>query len=114
MAKNRISQVNELLKQELGEILLREIEAPEGAVVTLTRVDCSSNLQQAKVYISVTPDENAKEVLKRLHEDIYDLQQMLNERLGMRPVPKIRWVSERATGEAQRIEELLDQIKKKK
>ena len=112
MAKDRISQVNELLKQELGVIVLREAEAPEGALVTVTRVDCSPNLQQAKVYVSVMPDEHAKEVIKGLQRNIYDIQQVLNDRLSMRPVPRIQWVIEEATATAQRIESLLDQIKK--
>jgi len=87
--KDRIRQVNEVFKQELGKILLREIEMPEGTVVTLTRVEASGNLQQAKVYISVVPDERAEKVLKLLLQNIYDIQQSLNERLKMRPVPKM-------------------------
>ena len=90
--KNRIDQVNKLIRQELGQIILREVDMPEGVVVTLTRVAASGNLQQ----------------------DIYSIQQMLNSRLKMRPVPRIRWVAETATAEAQKIEELLDQIKKER
>jgi ribosome-binding factor A len=85
---------------------------PEKAVVTLTRVIASGNLQQAKVYISVMPDEKAPEALKILGQNVFDIQQILNEKLKMRPVPKILWVLEKATAEAQRIEEILDQIRK--
>jgi ribosome-binding factor A len=114
MAKDRVAQVQELMKEELSKILFREVEMPEGAVTTLTRVDASPNLQQAKVYISVVPDEKGKEVLKNLKNNIYDIQQELNERLVMRPVPKIKWLLETATAEAQHIEELLDKIKKER
>jgi len=111
--KDRIAKVNELIKRELGQIILREVEMPEKAVVTLTRVTASGNLQQAKVYISVVPDEKAREVLNILGQNIFAIQQILNRKLKMRPVPKVLWVLERATAEAQRIEELLDQIKEK-
>ena len=111
--KDRIAKVNELMKRELGQIILREVEMPENAVATLTRVVASGNLQQAKVYISVVPDEKAQEVLKVLGRDIFTIQQILNRKLKMRPVPKILWVPEKATAEAQRIEELLAQIKEK-
>jgi ribosome-binding factor A len=114
MAKNRVAQVQEVMKEELSKILFLEIEMPEGAIVTLTRVDASPNLQQAKVYISVMPDDKSKEVMGALQRNIYDIQQVLNERLIMRPVPKIKWVLETATAQAQRIEELLDKIKKEK
>lgn len=86
---------------------------PDQAVVTLTRVVASGNLQQAKVYISVVPDEKAQEVLKTLGRNIFSIQQILNKKLKMRPVPKILWLPEKATVEAQRIEELLAQIKEK-
>ncbi len=85
---------------------------PEKAVATLTRVMASGNLQQAKVYISVMPDEKAQEVLKILRQNIYEVQQILNKRLKMRPVPRIQWMLETTGAEAQKIEELLDQIKK--
>jgi len=111
--KNRVDRVNELIRQELSQIILRDLEMPDQALVTLTRVVASGNLQQAKVYISVVPDERAQEVLKILGKNIFAVQQMLNRKLKMRPVPKILWVPEKATLEAQRIEELLAQIKEK-
>lgn len=114
MAKNRIAQVQELMKEEVGKILLREIEMPENAVVTLTRVDASPNLQQAKVYISVVPDERSKEVMRLLKRNIYHIQQELNEKLAMRPVPKIQWMAERTAAQAERVEQLLEVIKKQR
>jgi len=110
----RIPQVNELLQQELGAILLRELDVPEGTIVTLTRADAAPNLQQAKIYISVVPEEKAKEVLKLLKKEVYEIQQLLNKRLNMRPVPRIEWVLEEKTKEAQKIEEILDKIKEEK
>lgn len=110
----RIPQVNELLQQELGAILLRELDVQENTLVTLTRVDTAPNLQQAKIYISVMPEEKAKEVLKLLQKEVYEIQQLLNKRLNMRPVPRIEWVLEEKTAEAQEIEEILDKIKEEK
>lgn len=108
---NRIPQVNQLLKKELGRIMLKEIDFPEGVLVTLTRVETSSNLIQAKVYISAIPEIKLSEVLKILNGQIYFLQQKLNERLKMRPLPKIIFMEETATREAGRVEELLEKLK---
>jgi len=110
----RIPQVNELLQQELGAILLREFDVPENILVTLTRVSAAPNLQRAKIYISVMPEERGVEVLKLLEKDVYEVQQVLNKRLNMRPVPRIEWVLETKTAEAQEIEEILDKIKEEK
>lgn len=107
----RILKVNELLRQELGVILLREFIAPENVIVTLTRADAAPNLQQAKIYISVMPEERGKEVLGLLKRDIYEMQQVLNKRLNMRPVPRIEWFLEEKVKEAKTVEEILDKIK---
>ena len=110
----RIPRVNELLRQELGTILLREFDAPENTLVTLTRVSTAPNLQQAKIYISVMPEARGIQVLMLLKKNVYEIQQALNKRLNMRPVPRIEWVLETKTAEAQEIEEILDKIKEEK
>ena len=110
----RIPKVNQLLQEELGEILLRELELPDGVLATVTRVDASGNLQEAKVYISVMPEAKFQDVFGILQKNIYGIQQMLNKRLRMRPVPRIKWAVETKTSEAQRIEELLEKTREEK
>ena len=110
----RIPRVNELLRQEVGAILIREFDVPENTFVTSTRVNTAPNLQQAKIYISVMPEERGFEVLRLLQKEVYEMQQLLNKRLNMRPVPRIEWVLETKTIEAQEIEEILDKIKEEK
>lgn len=111
MVKDRILQVNELLKQELGKVILTEIEFPKDALVTITRVQTSSNLIQAKVYISVMPEDRISKVLQILNQQIFNLQQVINKRLKMRPIPKIKFMEEKETKKAEEIEKLLEEIK---
>ena len=108
----RIERINELLQREVGSLVTKESELPEGAVVTITRVDASPNLQQAKVYISVIPEEQKKEVLLLLGKNIFAIQQGLNKRLHMRPVPKIIWMEDKGSEGVGRVEEILDNIQK--
>jgi ribosome-binding factor A len=110
--KERILKINSLIKRELGKILLREIDFPADSLVTVTRVDTSPNLIQAKVYISTIPDESSQEVIAILKGQIYFIQQKLNNKLNMRPMPRIFFVREDKTVEAGRVEELLEEIKK--
>lgn len=83
-----------------------------GILVTLTRVETSVNLSQSKVYVSVLPETKAEFVLRVLDHRIYTLQQLLNRRLNMRPMPKIRFIREMETVEAGKIEEVLEELKK--
>lgn len=110
----RIPQVNQLIKKELGQIILREGEFSKNVLVTLTRVETSRNLIDAKVYISVLPETQSREILETLNRQIFRLQQSLNKRLRMRPIPKIIFIEEKETAEAGKVEQLLQEIKDQK
>jgi ribosome-binding factor A len=107
----RIQRVNQLLKQEISQLLLREIDFSD-ALVTVTQVDCSPDLRQAKIKISILPDEKAEQVLRIIEKNIYHLQQILNKKLNMKIVPKIIFEIDKTEADAQRIEEILDKISK--
>ncbi len=109
---SRINKINELIRRELGSIILQGVDLSPGVLVTITRVSASPNLQQAKVYVSVMPEKKIKETMLALNRDIYGFQQKLNKRLNMRPIPKISFIEEKETREADKIEKLLEKIKK--
>jgi ribosome-binding factor A len=109
----RVEKVQSLIQEELGKIFLKELDFSQDILVTVTRVYVPANLEIAKIYISVLPEEKTEEVFRALNHGIYALQQMLNKRLRMRPVPKMQFVRERMIAEASRIEELLAEAKKK-
>jgi ribosome-binding factor A len=109
----RTERVKELLKRELNLLMLKEIEFPPDILVTITRVEVSDNLMEAKVFVSVMPEKDSPRVLQILNRKIYFLQQKINRRLRMRPVPHISFREEKETAEAGRIEELLAQLKKR-
>ena len=113
----RIQQINQLIKQELSQIILREIDFPEDILVTITRVKTSIDLKRARVYISMIPaspkgrpENNISEVFQALNREIYNLQQKINKRLQIKTVPKIEFIEEKEISKAARIEELLEKI----
>ncbi|MEA3344349.1 MAG: 30S ribosome-binding factor RbfA [Patescibacteria group bacterium] len=108
---DRVQQVNSLIRTELSKILVREVDFSKNILVTITQVQTSSNIIQANVYISVIPEEQTDKVLQVLNKIIYSIQQNLNKRLRMRPVPKIRFLKDNRTSEAAKVEELLEEIK---
>ncbi len=108
---NRLEKVNSLLKQEVSKILLRDFDF-HGALVTLTYMEATANLIEAKAYISVLPDEQADKVITLLNKAVYDIQQKVNKRLNMRPIPKIKFVKDEVIAKAAKIEGLLSQLKK--
>jgi len=111
MSNNRIDKVNSLLEREISKILQREIFFPAGVLVTLTHVEATANLIEAKVYISTLPEEKSGEVLKILQKEVAGVQRKINKKLNMRPIPKIIYVLDKETSKAGRVEELLGQLK---
>ncbi len=109
---NRLYRVNSLLKKELSEILLKEIDFPANLLITITRAEASPNLREAKIYLAVMPEVKIEKVFQILNKKIYKIQQALNKRLKMRPIPKIVFCKEEATETAARVEQLLEKIKK--
>ena len=108
---NRIEKVNSLLGKEISKIIQREVILPDGALVTLTRVQTTSNLIEAKVYISVFPEDKFSEAIDSLNKEIYDIQQKINKKLNMRPVPKIKFAKDEVISHAGKIEEILAKVK---
>lgn len=108
----RINRVNQLIKQTLSKLLLKELDFEKDVFITLTRVETASDLSKTSVFISVIPEEKIKLVLRFLDRNIYHLQQKMNKKLVMKRVPKIIFKQETKTAEADRVEKLLDKLKK--
>jgi ribosome-binding factor A len=109
----RLQRVNELLRREISQLLLRQFGFRD-VFVTITRVETSIDLRQAKIKISIMPLEKSQQILRILEKNIFSLQQLLNKKLIMRPVPKIRFEIDKSAIDAQRVEELLQKIHEEK
>lgn len=108
----RIQRLNQLIKKEVAQLILREIEFPKDVLVTITRAEVIPDLRESKVYVSVMPEKNEGQVLALLNRKVFLLQKKIDKRLKMRPVPKIEFFKEERTKEAARIEEILEELKK--
>ena len=107
----RILQVNELIRQELGRLLLTEIEFPKNCLATITQVETSKDLKHAKIWLSVIPITYTKKVLEKLNKNIGHLQFLLNKKLTMKPLPRLSFMIDETEKKASEIERLLDRIK---
>ncbi|MDO8530070.1 MAG: 30S ribosome-binding factor RbfA [bacterium] len=107
---NRIEKVNSLLEQEISKIIARDFDFTD-TLITLTHVDATANLIEARAYISVMPEEKTSHVIKVLNKGVYSVQKKINKKLNMRPIPKIMFIGDEKISEAGRVEELLAKIK---
>ena len=110
--EKKIARTNHFIRKEVGRIIHQSLDLPQGVLATVTRVETSSDLLKARVYVSCIPE--ASEALKILEKNVYSIQQKLNKKMKVKIVPKIEFAEEKKTKEAARIEELLEKARKEK
>lgn len=103
MKTHRPLRLGSLIREELGQILLREMEFG-GVLVTITDVDVSGHLENAKVKVSVLPFTKSENVLRALHKRQGDFQHKLNHKLNIWPMPRIEFVCDAGPAHAAKIE----------
>ncbi len=104
----RIDRVNELIKQEISKILLKEIDI-SNVLVTITNIDTSPDLKNCKIKVSVIPTDKSELALEIIDKKIYFIQQELNKKLHLKYIPKLSFEIDKVESKAQRIEEILSQ-----
>jgi len=107
---SRIEQINTLLARKLGILISQEIPMDNG-MITITYVDCSPDLKNAKIYITILPQNLAGTALKKLKQNNAFFGKEIAKSTRLRKVPKFEWVIDRAKKEAYEIEETLSKIR---
>ena len=111
MSSRRQRQVGELLHEEISQLLQREVKDPRLGFVTVTGVDVSPDLRQARVYVTVLGDkEDAKKALAGLASAASYFRSILRHTLSLRYIPELTFKFDTSLEQGMRIDALLDQI----
>ena len=109
----RTQRLGALLLQEIAELLRREVKDPRlgSGLISITDVEVSPDLQQAKVYVSVYGSaEEAADVLAGLASAAGFLRRELRERLVLRTIPALVFLPDPSLERADRILALMRQL----
>ncbi len=106
----RIEQLNEQLKEELANLIVKEIPLDNG-MITVSDVSCTPDLKYAKVGVSVLPEKYAGTALSALRKHNSLFSRALRTKLRIRQIPKFNWVFDSTESKAAEIEEVIRQIK---
>lgn len=113
MDYKRSDRVGDLLLEIISQLLTQEIRDPRVRLVTLTKAEVSKDLRHARIYFSLLlGDERKEEVLAGLKSASGFIRGKVAGELKLRFVPTIDFVYDDTQSHVQRIEELLQQIKK--
>ncbi|MFA6392305.1 MAG: 30S ribosome-binding factor RbfA [Patescibacteria group bacterium] len=112
MPSQRIKQINELIKEELGSIMNREIEFSSGSLVTITKVETSPDLKHANISVSILPFSANQQIRHEIEREKGNIQKLLGDRIKIKFIPKIHFRLDESEEKAQHITDLLDTINK--
>jgi len=108
----RTLQVGELLKEELTDIIRREVKDPRVGFMSITNVDVTPDLRSARVFVSVLgTDEERSNTLDALRSAAKFIRFHLKPRLRMRQIPDLEFRDDRSMEYAEQISATLRQIR---
>lgn len=111
VSKLRLQRINDRIREELSEMLIREISDPRLGGVSVTDVDVDRELAYANIYVSaVEGAERAKEILEGLEHARGFLRHELSQRVDLRTFPQLRFQWDPTFERADRIEQLFASI----
>ena len=116
MTTRRQQRVEELLRRELAQLLLRgELRDPRlspASAVGITGVEVSADLSVAKVYVDVlTESLRLEDVLAALSGGGGVLRRKLGERLELRRMPELRFMQDQSITRGARVEAILAELR---
>lgn len=111
MSQLRVEKVQELMKQEISSIILRELKDPRIGFVTVTSVECTGDLREAKVYVSLMGSEQqVKDCWQGLQSSLGFIRREIGKRIRLRFTPEISFVVDKSLDYSAHIQELLLKI----
>tara|TARA_B100001113_G_scaffold156530_1_gene127967 strand:+ start:888 stop:1286 length:399 start_codon:yes stop_codon:yes gene_type:complete len=115
-ASQRQLRVQELLKSALNEILIRgESKNPylDNVLITITHVDISPDLRNAKFYVIPTTISDTEEIINALNISKKIIRKKIVDRVNLKYAPEISFYFDETINEIERLDKLFSSEKVK-
>ena len=112
MAKQlRVEKLQELIKQEMSKMLLTDLKDPRIGFVTVTDVEMTGDLREAKIYVSIMGgEEQVKNSLEGLQSALGFIRREIGQRIKIRFTPEISFALDASLDYGDHIQKLLLQV----
>lgn len=111
----RLQRIADRIRQELSELLIREISDPRLELISVTDVKVDRELAYADVFVSaVEGRERSQEVLAGLESARGYLRRALANRVDLRVFPRLRFHWDPTPENADHVEKVLAELRQKK
>lgn len=109
---SRQERVAQALKEEVSGIIHYELNDPRLGFITVTRVELTQDMRNAKIFFSVLGDAQAyKKTAEALNSALGFIRRLIAQRIRLRFAPEIIFKEDRSSEYSVRIQEVLDKIK---
>ena len=109
----RNKRVAQLIKHELAEHIRNDFNHSEYGLVTLSAVDVSPDIANAKIFITLLGDEDKREVLlKALNEQAGHYRHEVARVMASKRVPRLQFVYDESVERGRHMSNLIDSLNK--
>lgn len=109
---SRQERVAEAIKKEVSIIIHDELKDPRLGFVTVTRVEVTQDLRQAKIFFSVLgKEEEYRKTKEALDSALGFIRRLIAQRIRLRFAPQIIFKEDRSGEYSIRIQEVLEEIR---
>jgi ribosome-binding factor A len=109
----RSKRVGDLLREEIADIVIYKLKDPRIGFITVTGVDVTDDIKNARVYVSILKNEDKETTLEILNSAKSFIRFELSKRLRMKFIPSIEFRLDVSIDYGSRIDKLLSEIKGK-
>ena len=111
MSSRRVQKAAEAIREVVSMAILTELHDPRVADVTVTFVEVSPDMQQAKVHVSVMGDDAKQKLcLQGLQSSAGFLQTKIAKRIDTRYTPRLRFELDMGVKKSLAIARLLNDV----
>jgi len=102
-----MARVNKLIQREISLLLEQRVKSDLARNAIITEVDCSRDLELARVYFTTVNASIRDSVLAELTNVKGALRSMLGQVLTLRHIPALEFIIDRSAGYGERIDGIL-------
>ncbi len=111
----RLVRVNELLKREIAEDLYRNFSMTDfdAAALTVTRVECTPDLRDANVFVSIFGHENNRDgMIAYLNRHRQEIVRLMVKRVKLKYTPRLHFILDESIEGGDHILSILSEMER--
>jgi ribosome-binding factor A len=110
---SRADRLAELIKEEISRIIREDISDPRIGFISITDVDVSPDLKNAKIFVSILGNEdNKKEGMEGLQSATKFIRGKLSPLINTRIMPEIKFIRDDSLEKGSKVLNIISRLEK--